>query len=194
MHQSVLNRARLDKFTLVLDLPIALKRTADPILETLPNANTIQFTCFGSPTPSIEVPSIDTPFGGQTLKVSSHSRPAYRPLRLSFKVDNGYKNWWILWRWMDLFNQSLKSTSEITSVVLNGSKPVHPVTDYLTTFTTFAAEEYNRNIMSFVYYGARIVSLSEISYSHQDANEITCQAMFDFNQFNAKLLSDIDHC
>ncbi len=198
MNQSVLNRARLDKFTLVLDLPKALKKAEDPILQTLPNADTIQFTCFGSPTPNIEIPSFDMGFGGQNLKVSSHSRPAYRPLKLSFKVGNDYKNWWILWRWMDLFNNSIRSTSEISANPLNSPSPsqtpIHPVTDYVSTFTTFATEEYNRNVMGFVYYGARVTSLSEISYSHQDPGEITCHASFDFNQFKATMLTDINRC
>lgn len=195
MNQSVLNRARTDKFRLVLDLPATVKSSLDDVLDTYPTADTIQFTCFGSPTPNISVPSVDMAFGGQTLKTSSFSRPSYPPLTLNFLVDSGYQNWWILWKWMDLFNQHLQSTSEIVTKREEFDPIlVNPFSDYLATFTIFTTDELHRNIMSFAYKGARITNLSEIRYNHQDATEIICSATFDYNQFTAELITDVNRC
>ena len=114
MNQSVLNRSRNDKFLFVMDLPKELKNRTDFVLGKDFNADRIQFTTYGSPVPSVSIPSVPVPFGGQVHNTSSMSRPAYQPLTLKFLIDNGYKNYWILWQWLNLFNDNETSTTEIT--------------------------------------------------------------------------------
>jgi hypothetical protein len=197
MNQAILNKSRSDKFLMVLDLPTELKKKFDHILESKYSADSIQFTTYGSPVPSVNVPSIDIPYDGQVYKTSSMSRPAYQPLNIKFFVDNGYKNYWILWQWLNLFNDAENSTSSIGIKEIYKDLNIDPklkisMTDLVSKFSIFALDEYNNKIISFDYTHAFPVFLGEINYSHQDPSEITCNVGFSFNQLRVKLLKNVN--
>jgi len=195
MNQSILNRSRNDKFKLVMDLPIALKRKQDLVIESNYNADQVQFTTFGSPVPSIKVNEIKVPFGGQVYNASSISRPSYDSLTLKFLIDNGYQNYWILWKWLNLFNNSENSSTTLTEPIImeiDDIRLTNPMSDFTTTFSLFGLDEFNNKIIEFKYTQAFITSLSPIEYSFQTANEIICTATFVFNQLNISLLKDIN--
>lgn len=192
MYQSPLNRSRNDKFTMILDLPTAMKAISDPVLGTNYSADPIQFTIYGSPVPSITVPDINLPFGGQVARISSNSRPAYNPLTIKFLVDNGYKNYWILWNWLNLFNNSQTSSSDIASFPNNINQLKNPVSTYVSTFNIFSLDEYNNKVVNFSYTNAFPTGLSEINFSNQDPSEVNCTVTFAFNQLNVTLLGNVD--
>lgn len=198
MNQTALNRSRNDKFIMVLDLPTAMKDSYDSVLQTSFRADPLQFSIYGSPVPQITVPDISIPFGSQVLKTSSFSRPAYNPLNIKFLVDNGYKNYWILWKWLNLFNDFKKSTSNITTAIdapIHGNRDAtikHPITDYTSQFSIFALDEFNNKIISFTYNNAFPTNLGEINFSNQDPSEINCNVSFAFNQLQVKLLKNVD--
>ena len=195
MNQAILNKTRNDKFLMVLDVPKYLKEKYDTVLRKTYNADQIQFTTYGSPIPSINVPSIDVNYDGQTYKASSLSRPAYSPLNVKFFIDNGYKNYWILWTWMNLFNDAKDSSSIVSMQEMrknNNPKLEIPMSELVSTFTIYAMDEYNNKIMAFKYKHAFPTSLSEINFSHQDPSEISCVASFAFNQLHVDLLKNVD--
>lgn len=195
MNQAILNRSRSDKFSFVLDLPMALKKQQDSILQTAYNANQIQFTTFGSPVPDIKIPEIKVPFGGQVYNASSLSRPPYTPLSLKFLIDNGYQNYWILWKWLNLFNNIEDSSTELTSPLNENIKKIYlnnPMSDYTSTFSLFGLDEFNNRVIEFKYTQAFITGLSPIDYSFQTSSEITCNATFVFNKLDINLLKDIN--
>ena len=149
MNQSVLNRSRNDKFAFVLDLPLALKKQTDLVMSKAYNANQIQLTTFGSPVPSIRVSEIKVPFGGQVYNASSLSRPSYEALSLKFLIDNTYQNYWMLWKWLNLFNDTENSTTELTKIIprANGEIGIdNPMSDFTTTFSLFSLDEFNNKI------------------------------------------------
>jgi hypothetical protein len=195
MNQSILNKTRNDKFLMVLDIPKYLKQTYDVELKRKYNADQIQFTTYGSPIPSVSVPSIDVPFDNQVYKASSLSRPAYQPLNVKFFIDNGYKNYWVIWKWLNLFNDAKTSKSEVHMEYMNNNKNAkleNPMQELVSTFSIFALDEYNNKIVQFKYNHVFPVSLSEINFSHQDPSEISCTASFAFNQMNVELLKNVD--
>jgi hypothetical protein len=195
MNQAILNKTRNDKFLMVLDVPKFLKTKYDDVLRTSYKADKIQYTTFGSPIPQVAVPSIDVPYDGQVYKTSSMSRPAYQPLNVKFFIDNGYKNYWIIWQWLNLFNDAQDSSSMIHLETFSKNvtpKLKHPMSELTSTFTIYGMDEYNKKIISFTYTHAFPVSLSEINFSHQDPSEITCVAGFAFNQLRVNLLKDVD--
>lgn len=195
MNQSILNKTRNDKFLMVLDIPKYLKQTYDVELKRKYNADQIQFTTYGSPIPSVSVPSIDVPFDNQVYKASSLSRPAYQPLNVKFFIDNGYKNYWVIWKWLNLFNDAKTSKSEVHMEYMNNNKNPkleNPMQELVSTFSIFALDEYNNKIVQFKYNHVFPVSLSEINFSHQDPSEISCTASFAFNQMNVELLKNVD--
>lgn len=177
---------------MILDLPNAMKAISDPVLGTNYSADPIQFTIYGSPVPAISIPDISLPFGGQVAKISSNSRPAYNPLTIKFLVDNGYKNYWILWNWLNLFNDSKTSSSSIASFPNNNNILQNPVSNYISTFNIYSLDEYNNKIINFSYTNAFPTGLSEINFSNQDPSEINCTVTFAFNQLNVTLLSNVD--
>ena len=195
MNQAILNRSRSDKFSFILDLPKALKEQHDSVLQTIYSANQIQFTTFGSPVPDIKIPEIKVPFGGQVYNASSLSRPPYTPITLKFLIDNGYQNYWILWKWLNLFNDTEDSTTELTSPLSENRKKIYlknQMSDFTSNFSLFGLDEFNNRVIEFKYTQAFITGLSPIDYSFQTSAEITCNATFAFNQLNISLLKDIN--
>lgn len=197
MNQAILNKSRSDKFLMVLDIPLMLKKKYDNVLDSTFKADSLQFTIYGSPVPSISVPSIDLPFDGQVYKTSSMSRPAYDPLSVKFFVDNGYKNYWMIWQWLNLFNDAKTSTSNISIqsqyVNINGDAKMNvSMKDLISRFSIFALDEYNNKIISFDYTDAFPVSLGELNFSHQDSSEISCNVNFAFNQLQVNLLKNVN--
>jgi len=191
MNQAILNRARKDKFKLVLDIPNALKNIQDPVLRNTYSADPIEFTIIGSPVPRIQVPAKEVPYSGQVYQISSLSRPSYGPFNINFLIDNGYQNYWILWNWLNLFNNFKNSTSDLTTIE-RGGVISNPMSEYTSSFTIYTLDEFNNKVMSFTYSQAFITALSEFSFSYQDPNEITCIASFAFNQLEVSLLKDIN--
>jgi hypothetical protein len=192
MNQAVLNRSRHDKFDFILDLPKALKKEQDIIMQNAYNADQIQFTTIGSPVPTISVPPIKVPYAGQNYHASSISRPAYDPLQVKFLLDNGYQNYWVLWKWLNLFNDSADSITSLTTPVDNNNRLTNPMTDFTANFNLYGLDEFNKRIISFEYKNAFITQLSPINFSFQETNEINCTATFVFNQLHVNLLKDVN--
>ena len=198
MNQSTLNRSRLDKFNLILDLPVALKKTTDNLLKDKFDADTIQFTVFGSPVPAISIPEIKVPYGGQNAYVSSHVRPAMPALSLRYLVDNGYQNYWILWKWLNLFNNQDSSTSDVSNppegfgTWHNISQSSTPLSDYQSTFVLYTLDEYNNKVVQFKYKNAIITSLSELNFSHQENGEISGTVTFVYDQLIVELKNSVN--
>lgn len=198
--QSFLNKSLQDKFLLVLDLPKIIKDTDDTI-----KIRELQLSVYGAPVPGISIPAVDLPYNGQIAKVSSFSRPAYTPLTVNFTVDNSYTNYWVLWRWLNIINDSKTahphpSLAQWSKVPDNNLVPYkkniniqngEPINfDYMTTLTIFGLDEYNNRKIQFKYTGSFITDLSEIKYNYRESTEIESSASFSFNQLNVQLLTN----
>lgn len=194
MLQSSLNRSRNDKYLLIIDIPKALKNKYDNVFDGKFLVDPLQITIYGSPVPDIKIPDMDIPYSGQIYKASSLSRPAYNPLTIKFLIDNSYYNYWLIWNWLNLFNDYRDSSSELTHAtnvpILKDEMPniVSPMSDFTTRFSIFGLDEYNNKIISFNYKDVFPTSLSEINFSNQEGNEITCNATFSFNQLHIDML------
>lgn len=197
MFQSNLNRSRNDKFILIIDLPKALKNSYDRTSEDFFNIDPLQLSIYGSPVPQISIPPINVPFGGQVYKTSSFTRPEYNPLNIKFLVDNGYKNYWTLWNWLNLFNDAKTSSSKAHKSIdynITGKDIdlTNPMSDYISNFSIYGLDEYNNKIISFFYKNAFPTNLSELNFSNQDPSEINCNVTFVFNQLHVELVKNIN--
>ena len=213
--QSILNKSRLDKFLLVLQVPEALKSTAVETgrqtdqkshLTVLPDK--LQYSIYGAVVPAVSIPSIDVPKYGQSLKISSHNRPAYDDVTVNFTVDNQFSNYWYIWRWLEILNDSKYSeydywrvgTSKRPAPVesLYGETIVPPddlgrpgpeyMIDYQTDFTIFGLNEYDARVVEFSYTNAFPVGLGEIGYNYRKSEEMESSITFSFSQLHVKLL------
>jgi hypothetical protein len=158
----------------------------------------LQLSIYGSPVPSISVPSIKMPYGGQAYQTSSFTRPDYTALNIKFLVDNNYKNYWILWSWLNLLNDAKKSTSDSLASINELSQinkdPVlkNPMSEYASRFWIYGLDEYNKKIISFEYTHVFPTTLGELNYSNQDPSEINCNVSFVFNQLHVELINDLN--
>ena len=110
MQQAMLNKSRADKFLLVFDVPPILKEFSKKFNQTnttiIPDS--VQYSIFGTAVPEITVPAVENRFAGNTLYVSSHSKNPYPPVSVSFNVDNEYKNYWVIYQWLNLKGDIMK--------------------------------------------------------------------------------------
>lgn len=187
--QSVLNRSGKDRFLLVLNLPqILLKQS---VTDDLININPLQISIHGAVVPSIQVPSNEVRFGGQSYNISSYTRPNYPPLAVNFIVDNKFRNYWILWKWLTILNDPKTSLYSGTDPKLETWKDRLQdgiLTEYQANFSVIGLNEYNEKNIEFIYYNGFITNLGGINYSYRDSEIIESTAEFQFSQLDAKLL------
>ena len=206
--QAIYNKARADKFLLVLSVPDALKgestkterRTHHKSREKV-MPDTLQFSIYGSVVPEVSVPSTNLPYAGQHMKVSTHAREQYSDITVNFTIDNQFNNYWYIWRWLDILNDSKNSVYDYTEnssaenqafdkkIRLTDSKiPEALMMHYQTDITIFGLNEFNKNTVQFTYTKAFPVSLGQISYSHRDPSELETSFSFSFSQMLVNLL------
>lgn len=179
--QSPLNVSSKDKFIMILELPYILRKRAasDPNIDITP----LQISVFGTIVPDITVPAIDARYGGQNLHLSTYARPNYPPLSINFVVDNGYKNYFLLWKWLDVMNLAMDSyyggTERRTNedFAMTGDQ-----FEYQTTISILALDEYNEPSLEFKYTKAFVTRLGGITYSYRDAGIVESSADFYFSQ------------
>jgi len=195
MNQAPLNKNRQDKFILVLNLPDGIKNIVDNITRNTNriDANSLEISIAGAVTPTISIPEKTVPYGAQTIKVSSHTRPAYESLNLDFKIDNEFKNYWAIYKWLDIINDiktgnfneddiiKYKSAQELSS-------PSQQLPIYSSNLTVFGLDEYENRKIQWDYIGAFPTKLAEIKWNYAISEEITSSATFEFTRIEAKLI------
>ncbi len=193
--QTPLNKSRKDKFQLILTLPNILKsinKRSERETDFL-NLDSLQFSVYSANIPNIEVPAHQLHYAGQTHNVTSFDRPAYPPASIGFVVDNEFKNYWVIWKWLQLFNDPNESTYGGPDI-FKGVGGKYPKTlpevlyDYTTTITLNALDEYNKPKVAFVFKNAFAVKLGNINYSFREPDEIDCSFDFAFNQLDVQLV------
>jgi hypothetical protein len=149
------------------------------------NLESLQMSIYGTVVPDISVPPQEVPFSGQTYNVTSYSRPNYPPLLVNFIVDNRFKNYYILWKWLSILSDPTQSMYAGTDPetwkdrVENGT-----LTEYQSNFSLLSKDEYNKTIIEFQYSNAFITGLGGISYDYNDATIIKSSMQFQFSQLN----------
>jgi hypothetical protein len=189
--QSVLNRSSKDKFLLVLNLPLLLRK------QSVTNRNIsitpLQMSVRGTIVPAVRVPANEVRFAGQSYNVSSHARPNYEPLTVNFIVDNKFLNYWNLWYWLNTLNTARGSTyTGSNNKNLTNDEKIEQgnLLDYQANLSIFSLNEYNERSVEFIYYNAFITELGSINYNYEDSNIIETTATFQFSQLDMKITSN----
>ena len=187
LQQSILNKSRSDKFLLVFDLPMILKGINRSWVSDPSNTNTVsdsvQFSIFGSAVPEITVPAVETRFAGSTLYVSSHSKNSYPPVTVDFNIDNEYKNYWVLYTWLNLLHSQYEGRyNERELQSLDGFD------EYQTNLSIFGKDEFNNNKIKFTYTKAFPTTLEAITYNYQNPDEIKSGFTFVYSQLHTEII------
>ena len=189
MNQAPLNKNRQDKFILILNLPEGIKKITDNLTRNTNriNANSLEISVAGAVTPTISVPEKTLPYGSQTIKVSSHARPAYNPLTLTFKIDNEFNNYWAIYKWLDVLNDIKTGAFNEDDIIKYPERHQHlPV--YSSNLTVFGLDEYENRKIQWDYIGAFPTQLTEIEWDYTKEEEITSTATFEFTRLETKLI------
>ena len=188
--QAILNKASTDKFRMVLNLPPILQglnssNQKDRTGATV-NLNALQFSVYGTVVPASYVPHAEVRFGGQTAKVTSYSRPSYPNINVGFAVDNGFRNYYVMWKWLQLLNDERKGIYNLNDYDTLIKIPHYE--QYKTDLSVFAKDEYNKEVAKFTYSNCFITRLEGIEYNNQNPEQIESKFEFAFGQLTMELL------
>ena len=205
LKQSMLNKARVDKFILSFTVPECLRLIASSEerashhksdLRVIPDS--LQYSIYGAVVPTVSVPSIELPQWGQTIKASSHNRPAYDDVTVEFTIDNQFNNYWYIWKWLDILNDSYDSGYDQMNIGSSNSIPEYLnrgdildpdlMKDYQTNFVLKGLNEYEKETVNFTYTRAFPIGLGEVTYNYRESSEIECSFTFSFSQLHVNLL------
>ena len=196
--QSVLNKQRLDKFRIIFTLPPILRdiNTSDWNVTNneLVSRDSLQFSLYSANIPEISIPSKLLPTSGQTVKITSQVRDSYPPVTCKFVIDNRFRNYWILWKWLESINDS-RNSGMVDDLAIPNNIPSkgqidtgNNMWDYQTTMSIFPLDEYNKSMCEFKFYNAFLTKLGGIDFSYQEANQVECSFTFDFSQMDIQLM------
>ena len=190
IQQSILNKARADKFLLVFDTPPILKsiskgftdKTVDGGSNITPDA--VQFSIFGSVVPEITVPAVENRFAGSTLFVTSHSKNSYPPVNVKFAIDNNYKNYWSIYQWLNLLHDQKEGYYNVRDLKATNDN----FADYQTDITIYGLDEFDKKVIAFKYTKAFPTSINTIDYNYQGGDDIVSGFVFVYSQMHTELL------
>lgn len=220
--QPHLNKQRQDKFLLILSIPQILRtiNTRNIREDQYINLDSLQFSLFDIQIPRSTVPEIPVHYGQQNYNVTSYNRPAYPPVNVSFEVDNEFKNYWVLWKWLQLLNDPLNAQYAGKNMFPNGAPPstfieynkllqdfgteyidgnryqpnrkhqIEYYYNYVTTINVLSLDEYNNERAKFIFKYAFITELGELTYNYRESGQLGTQFTFVFNQMDMELLGD----
>tara|TARA_R100001129_G_scaffold28012_1_gene18825 strand:+ start:1826 stop:2416 length:591 start_codon:yes stop_codon:yes gene_type:complete len=190
MQQSMLNKSRADKFLLIFDVPPILKDINKNYTQEQNNttiiSDSVQFSIFGAAVPEITVAAQETRYAGSTLYVSSHSKDPFPPVTVNFNVDNEYRNYWVIYQWINLLHDQHIGKYNQRELNQNESPDFR---DYQTDLTIYGKDEFNNNRIKFTYTKAFPTTLEAVNYNYQDSNEITSGFTFVYSQLHTEVIN-----
>lgn len=184
--QSFLNKSRSDKFKLVFSLPPALRKINSKTDRQTFNVNedAFQFSVYGAVVPELDVPALQIRYGGSNLYNSTHAREPYPPVTINFTIDNGFNNYWVLYKWLNLMHDEKEGLYDASDLVSD-----EDFINYQTDMTLYGLDEFNNERIQFTYTKAFPVTIGSIDYNYRTADEITSSMTFVYSQIHSKLIN-----
>jgi len=185
--QAILNKAQQDKFLMVFDVPPILKNHNNKLSHDNISLirDSVQFSIHGTAVPEITVPAVENRFAGSTLYVSSHSKNSYPPVTVKFNIDNEYKNYWVIYQWLNLLHDQEKGYYNVRDLKAIDKN----FNDYQTDLTIFGKDEFNNNRIKFTYTKAFPTTIEAINYNYQGSGEISSGFTFVYSQLRTEVLN-----
>lgn len=185
-HQALLNKSRLDKFILAITLPKILRSidTKSEISNTKVNLDSLQFSLFNCTIPAEVIPQVDIRYAGGNVYVSSHNKPSYEPMTINFTVDNEFKNYWVIHKWLQVMRN--ETTSVYDGEILAKDSGLG---QYSTDFVMTALDEFEQPIIQWTFKNGFPVSIGELAYNYRDPKELETSFQFVFDRIETNLIT-----
>ena len=184
--QSPLNKTIEDKFIFVMNLPECLKNAQSKYIKALSDAgigkNAISWTLTNVTIPRESIKAESIAYAGGHHYVSSHVKSPYDPLRIEFKIDNKYANYFTIYEWMNLIYHENEGRFDAEN--LAGGKIGSQV--YATSMAVVGTDEYDKPVIQWSFTNAFPTEIPSIKLDYQGTGEITCSCEFVFSQMFIK--------
>lgn len=184
--QTLLNKVSNDKFILTLNLP---EKIIPKNKKALRNNATFQFdklqmSVYGTVVPSNSIPQKEVRYAGSNVHISSHNKPTYDPVTVNFTIDNEFNNYWVINSWLNWIRN--EKTGVFSGDVERND---HGPKQYSANFILTALDEYNNEIIQWVYKQAFPIELGEINYNNRESDQIDTYFKFAFASVETILLN-----
>ena len=182
--QSLLNKSRVDKFILTINLPKALRNINSPIRSNNSvNLDSLQFSLFNCTIPAETVPQVDVRYGGGNVYLSSHNKPSYEPMTINFTIDNEFKNYWVIHKWIQV------TRNESSGLYSGEMTPKDAgLGQYTTDFVMTALDEFEQPIIEWVFKNGFPIALGELAYNHREAKELETNFQYVYDRIETNLV------
>lgn len=183
--QSPLNKTVSDKFVFIMNLPDCLKNAQHKYIQAMSEAgigkNAISWSLTNVEIPRISIKSQSIPYGGGHMYISSHTKTPYDALKIEFKIDNKYANYFTIYEWMNLMYHERDghfNADNLTDKIGIGA--------YATNIAVVGTDEYNKPAIQWTFTHAFPVEIPSIKLDYQNTSEIDCSCTFMFSQMYVK--------
>jgi hypothetical protein len=184
--QALLNKSRSDKFILTVRLPKILRNidTKSEVSNTKVNLDSLQFSLFNCTIPAEVIPQVDIRYAGGNVYLSSHNKPSYEPMTINFTVDNEFKNYWVIHKWLQVMR------NEQSSIYSGEILPKDAgLGQYSADFIMTALDEFEQPIIQWMFKDGFPVSIGELVYNYRDAKELETSFQFVFDRIETNLIT-----
>lgn len=184
--QSPLNKTLEDKFIFVMNLPDCLKNVQIKHIKELSSVgigkNAVTWTLTNVTIPRNSIKAESMPYAGGHHYISSHTKTPYDPLKIEFKIDNKYANYFTIYEWMNLIYHEKEGYFDADNITNNkiGSQV------YATSMAVIGTDEYDKPIIQWSFTNAFPTEIPSINLNYQNTGEITCSCEFVFSQMYVK--------
>lgn len=184
--QSPLNKTLEDKFLFIMNLPECLKNVQSKYIKELSSAgigkNSIAWSLTNVTIPRESIKAESMPYAGGHHYVSSHVKTPYDPLKIEFKIDNKYANYFTMYEWMNLIYHEKAGHFDAENLA-NG---VIGSQVYATNLSVVGTDEYDKPIIQWTFVNAFPTEIPSVKLDYQNTGEITCSCEFVFSQMYIK--------
>lgn len=184
--QSPLNKTLEDKFLFVMNLPDCLKNVQSKYIKKLSSAgigkNAVAWSLTNVQIPRESIKAQSMPYAGGHHYVSSHVKTPYDPLKIEFKIDNKYANYFTIYEWMNLMYHEKEGYYDADNIAKGqiGSQA------YATSLAVIGTDEYDKPVIQWSFTHAFPTEIPSIKLDYQNTGEITCSCEFVFSQMYIK--------
>lgn len=183
--ESPLNKTFADKYFFIFELPEALKnlKTDKAIIKNGLGVNkkALQWSIIKAEVPSVNIKAGEINYAGGTLRYSTHTKSAYDPFKLTFKVDSNYLNYFTIYEWINFIYG--EKEGHFDEEDLTNSKSF---TSYAIPVSIVGLDEYNNPVIQWIFTYAFPTDLSSISLDYTSTDEIEFTVTFVFSQMRIR--------